>query len=204
MEDDLIIQSVKYVGSFPSEHKCPSYDAHEYAFIGRSNVGKSSLINMLMGRRDLAHTSKSPGKTKSINLFHVDDLWLLADLPGYGYAKVSKSERKKWQKMIEGYMMMRKNLVTAFVLIDLRHELQSIDKEFIEWMGERHLPFAIVYTKADKLKPREVEGNKARIEEELLKTWESMPPAFVTSAEKRTGRGDLLGYITELNSINIE
>ncbi len=199
MTDDVAIESVKYIGSFPSESTCPQSERPEYAFIGRSNVGKSSLINMLMGRRDLAHVSKSPGKTKSINLFVVEDSWQLADLPGYGYAKVSKTERKRWQKMIEDYMRLRPNLVTAFVLLDLRHPLQAIDKEFIDWMGESQVPFAIVYTKADKLKPREVKSHKKRIEDALLETWDEIPSTFTTSANKRVGRGALLQYIADLN-----
>lgn len=199
MTDDVAIESVKYIGSFPSESTCPVSKRPEYAFIGRSNVGKSSLINMLMGRRDIAHVSKSPGKTKSINLFVVEDAWQLADLPGYGYAKVSKAERKRWQKMIEDYMRLRPNLVTALVLIDLRHPLQAIDKEFIDWMGSSQIPFAIVFTKADKIKPREVEGHKKRIEDALLETWDEIPQTFTTSATKRQGRGVLLQYIAELN-----
>ena len=199
MTDDTAIESVKYIGSFPSESKCPGSERPEYAFIGRSNVGKSSLINMLMGRRDLAHVSKSPGKTKSINLFVVEDSWQLADLPGYGYAKVSKTERKRWQKMIEDYMRLRPNMVTAFVLLDLRHPLQAIDKEFIDWMGQSQVPFAIVYTKADKLKPREVSSHQKQIGDALLETWDEIPSAFVTSSTKRQGRGALLQYIAELN-----
>jgi len=197
---ELNITSIKYEGSFPTERACPKSSLPEYAFIGRSNVGKSSLINMLSERKEIARVSKSPGKTRSVNIYCVNKSWNIADLPGYGYAKVSKTDRKKWQKMIEEYMLFRPNLVMAFVLIDLRHELQTIDKEFIDWMGARQVPFAIVYTKADKIKPPQVENQAHRIEEELLTTWEAMPPSFITSAVGRIGREVLLQYITDLNS----
>ena len=199
MEDELRIHSIKFEGSFPSERDCPKSNLPEYAFIGRSNVGKSSLINMLAMRKEIARTSKSPGKTRHINLFCIDKSWNLADLPGYGYAKVSKTERKKWQKMIEDYMMLRPNLVTAFVLVDLRHDLQAIDKEFIDWLGARQIPFAIVFTKADKLKPPQVHKHQERIRQALLETWEGIPATFVTSSEKGLGRETLLQYIAELN-----
>ena len=199
MQDELKITSIKFEGSFPSERECPKTELPEYAFIGRSNVGKSSLINMLTGRKELARTSKSPGKTRLINLFGINKSWYLADLPGYGYAKVSKTERKKWQKMIEDYMMLRPNLVTAFVLIDLRHDLQDIDKEFMDWMGARQIPFAIVFTKADKLKPQQVRSHQQKIRNAMLETWEGIPITFVTSSEKGIGRADLLQYIVELN-----
>lgn len=199
MLDELKIHSVKFEGSFPSEKSCPRTSLPEYAFIGRSNVGKSSLINMLVERKDMAHTSKSPGKTRAINLFCVNKSWYLADLPGYGYAKVSKTERKKWQKMIEDYMMLRPNLVCTFILIDLRHELQAIDSEFIDWMGARHLPFALVFTKADKLKPNQVTANQKQIRKALLQTWEEIPTTFVTSSIKGEGREALLHYIDHLN-----
>ena len=193
------IHRALYVGSYPSEKDCPRVELPEYAFIGRSNVGKSSLINMLCGRRDLARTSKTPGKTQTINLYRIDDLWSIADLPGYGYAKVSQTQRKKWLAMIEGYMMFRPNLVTAFILIDLRHPLQAIDREFIDWMGMRRVPFAIIYTKADKVKPREVDKHVRRIEKALLETWETVPPSFVSSANSGQGRDLILQYIAQLN-----
>jgi GTP-binding protein len=197
--DSKSITSAVIVGSFPAEKDCPQSALPEYAFIGRSNVGKSSLINMLLGRRDLARTSKSPGKTQHINLYLIDEAWQIADLPGYGYAKVSQTARKRWQKMIEQYMVMRDQLVTAFVLIDLRHPLQDIDREFINWLGERQVPFVLIYTKADKLKPRERQANKKRIDKSLLEYWSSLPPAFITSATTREGRAELLEYIAQLN-----
>jgi len=200
MKDKLNISSIKYEGSFPAEKSCPKSILPEYAFIGRSNVGKSSLINMISERKEIARVSKSPGKTRSINLYCLNKSWNIADLPGYGYAKVSKTDRKKWQKMIEEYMLFRENLVMAFVLIDLRHELQAIDKEFIDWMGARRVPFAIVYTKADKIKPPKIDNHVQRIEKVLLTTWEAMPPSFITSAEGRIGREVLLQYIVDLNS----
>ncbi len=200
MKGELNISSIKYEGSFPTEKSCPKSTLPEYAFIGRSNVGKSSLINMLSERKEIARVSKSPGKTRSVNLYCVNKSWNIADLPGYGYAKVSKTDRKKWQQMIEGYMMFRPNLIMAFVLIDLRHELQAIDKEFVDWMGARQVPFAIVYTKADKIKPPQIDRHVERIENELLKSWEAMPPSFITSADERIGREILLQYIVDLNT----
>ena len=193
------IVDAKYIGSFPNNRTCPDSNLPEYAFIGRSNVGKSSLINALTGRKDLARTSKSPGKTRSINLFNIDLTWQIADLPGYGYAKVSKSERKRWQKMIEDYMLMRENLATAFILVDLRHDLQTIDLDFINWMGERRVPFAILFTKADKIKDAHVGRHIASIESSLAEFWEEMPPRIVTSSVDERGRGDLLDYISEIN-----
>ncbi len=200
MKGELNITSITYEGSFPDEKTCRKSTLPEYAFIGRSNVGKSSLINMLSGRKEIARISKSPGKTQSINIYCVNKRWNIADLPGYGYAKVSKTNRKRWQKMIEGYMLFRPNLVMAFILIDLRHDLQAIDKEFIDWMGARRVPFAIVYTKADKIKPPQIDNHVMAIQNELLTTWEAMPPSFITSAETRIGREILLQYIVDLNS----
>lgn len=194
-----MITSARFLGSFPAEKDCPRNHLPEYAFIGRSNVGKSSLINMLCGRRDLARISKAPGKTQHINLFLINGLWHIADLPGYGYAKVSKSSRSRWQKMIEQYMMMRNQLVTAFVLLDLRHPLQAIDREFINWLGARQVPFVLIFTKVDKLKPREVQANRLRIEKALMEEWNSLPPAFLTSSTTQQGREELLEYIAQLN-----
>lgn len=200
MEDELTVIKAQYVGSYPSERECPKGNMPEYAFIGRSNVGKSSLINMLTGKRDLARTSKIPGKTRSINLFEIDDTWLIADLPGYGYAKISKAERKRWQQMIESYLMFRANLVTAFVLIDLRHPLQDIDREFINWLGLRQVPFAILYTKADKIKPNRIDAHLRQIRNVLSEDWEELPPQFITSSELRQGREQVLQYISECNA----
>ena len=196
--DNRILEAV-YIGSYPNERLCPKTEQPEYAFIGRSNVGKSSLINMITGKRELARTSKQPGKTQSINIFHIDRSWYLADLPGYGYAKISKTERKRWQKMIESYLMFRPNLASAFVLIDCRHSLQEIDREFINWLGTRNVPFCIVYTKADKIKKRLLQGHLDRIREDLLETWDELPPEFVTSSEKDMGRDELLQYIADWN-----
>lgn len=179
--------------------KCPSRPLPEYAFIGRSNVGKSSLINMLVERKNLAKTSGRPGKTQLINHFLINDQWYLVDLPGYGYARVSKTAKKEFQGFIRKYFTRRKQLVSAFVLVDCRHEPQRIDLEFMQWLGEQGIPFGIVFTKADKLKPKAMERHLRIYMDELLKTWESLPPHFVTSAAHRTGREELLEYIEGIN-----
>ena len=194
------ISKVNFVGSFTKESQCPEDGLPEVAFIGRSNVGKSSLINMLINRKDLAKISKQPGKTQTINFFKVDQMWYLVDLPGYGYAKISKSKREEWQKMISFYLRNRKPLMCAFVLLDSRHELQQIDKEFIDWLGENQIPFSIVYTKADKISRAEVNKNVRQIQKALLSTWADLPAQFVTSSEKTEGRADLLNYILEICS----
>jgi len=194
------ISKVNFVGSFTKESQCPGDGLPEVAFIGRSNVGKSSLINMLINRKDLAKISKQPGKTQTINYFNVDQLWYLVDLPGYGYAKISKSKREEWQKMISFYLRNRKPLMCAFVLLDSRHELQEIDKEFIDWLGENQIPFSIVYTKADKISRAEVNKNVRQIQKALLRTWADLPAQFITSSEKMEGRADLLNYIQEICS----
>lgn len=179
--------------------KCPKEPLPEYAFIGRSNVGKSSLINMLTNQKNLAKTSARPGKTQLINHFKINDQWFLVDLPGYGYARVSKTTKKTFQKFITNYFEQRKQLVCAFVLVDIRHEPQKIDLEFMQWLGENAVPFAIVFTKADKLKPLAIERNIATYQEILLKSWEAMPPYFVTSAENYVGKEELVGYIEDIN-----
>lgn len=179
--------------------KCPKEPLPEYAFIGRSNVGKSSLINMLTNQKNLAKTSARPGKTQLINHFKINDQWFLVDLPGYGYARVSKTTKKTFQKFITNYFEQRKQLVCAFVLVDIRHEPQKIDLEFMQWLGENAVPFAIVFTKADKLKPLAIERNIATYQEILLKSWEAMPPYFITSAENYTGKEELVGYIEDIN-----
>lgn len=194
------IKHVDFVGSFTKESQCPKRDLPEYAFIGRSNVGKSSLINMLCGRKKLAKVSNTPGKTQTLNYFLVDDSWYITDLPGYGYAKISKKMREKWEKMIESYLVTRNTLQLAFVLIDLRHSLQSIDLEFVNWLGERHIPFAIIYTKADKVKPSKIESNRKVIEDELLQYWHTLPASFVSSSSNKLGKEEILGFIEELNS----
>lgn len=180
--------------------KCPKDRIPEYAFIGRSNVGKSSLINMLMLRKNLAKTSGRPGKTQLINHFLINKNWYLVDLPGYGYARVSKSSKKVFQKFITNYFEKREQMVLAFVLVDCRHEPQPIDMEFMEWMGETGIPFNIIFTKSDKLKPKALERNIKTYTEKMLETWEEMPSYFITSASDSTGRDEVLKYIDELNN----
>lgn len=179
--------------------KCPKDRLPEYAFIGRSNVGKSSLINMLTNYKNLAKTSGRPGKTQLINHFKIDDRWFLVDLPGYGYARVSKTTKQVFQRFITDYFEQREQLVSAFVLVDIRHEPQKIDVEFMQWLGERAIPFAIIFTKADKLKPQAIERNVATYKEALLEWWEEFPPYFVTSAQNKTGREELTQYIEQTN-----
>lgn len=179
--------------------KCPKDRLPEYAFIGRSNVGKSSLINMLTNCKNLAKTSGRPGKTQLINHFKIDDRWFLVDLPGYGYARVSKTTKQVFQRFITDYFEQREQLVSAFVLVDIRHEPQKIDVEFMQWLGERAIPFAIIFTKADKLKPQAIERNVAAYKEALLEWWEEFPPYFVTSAQNKIGKEDLTQYIEQTN-----
>ena len=179
--------------------KCPKDRLPEYAFIGRSNVGKSSLINMLTNCKNLAKTSGRPGKTQLINHFKIDDRWFLVDLPGYGYARVSKTTKQVFQRFITDYFEQREQLVSAFVLVDIRHEPQKIDVEFMQWLGERAIPFAIIFTKADKLKPQAIERNVAAYKEALLEWWEEFPPYFVTSAQNKTGKEELTQYIEQAN-----
>lgn len=193
------ITSAEFVMSNSDVDKCPNNPVPEYAFIGRSNVGKSSLINMLMQRKGLAKTSGRPGKTQLINHFLINKNWHLVDLPGYGYARVSKSSKKTFQKFITQYFEKRQQLLLGFVLIDCRHEPQSIDLEFMEWLGESGIPFAIVFTKADKLKPNALKRNIELYAEKMLETWEEMPPYFITSASNNSGRDELLAYIEQLN-----
>ena len=179
--------------------KCPKDRLPEYAFIGRSNVGKSSLINMLTNCKNLAKTSGRPGKTQLINHFKIDDRWFLVDLPDYGYARVSKTTKQVFQRFITDYFEQREQLVSAFVLVDIRHEPQKIDVEFMQWLGERAIPFAIIFTKADKLKPQAIERNVAAYKEALLEWWEEFPPYFVTSAQNKTGKEELTQYIEQTN-----
>lgn len=179
--------------------KCPKDRLPEYAFIGRSNVGKSSLINMLTNCKNLAKTSGRPGKTQLINHFKIDDRWFLVDLPGYGYARASKTTKQVFQRFITDYFEQREQLVSAFVLVDIRHEPQKIDVEFMQWLGERAIPFAIIFTKADKLKPQAIERNVAAYKETLLEWWEEFPPYFVTSAQNKTGKEELTQYIEQTN-----
>lgn len=197
------VTQATYLISSPSVDKCPKPDKPEYAFIGRSNVGKSSLINMLTNKKELAKVSSSPGKTQLINHFTVlssdKKEWYLVDLPGYGYAKRSQSQRKQWQKMIEGYIKERTNLMNLFVLIDSRHEPQKNDLDFINRLGQWQIPFALVFTKADKSTQKETANNVNLFLNELSTTWEEPPPYFVTSAIKRLGAKQILSFIAELN-----
>ena len=179
---------------------CPAPDKPEYAFIGRSNVGKSSLINMLTSQKGLAKTSSSPGKTQLINHFLINNRWYLVDLPGYGYAKVSKESREKWRRMINFYFQKRENLTCVFVLIDSRHEPLKQDLEFIDYLGNMGVPFAIVFTKLDKQSAAKTEATIQAYSEKLHETWEELPPMFRTSAEKRVGRDEILNYIEEINA----
>ena len=178
---------------------CPNDTKPEYAFIGRSNVGKSSLINMLTNRRKLAKTSATPGKTLLINHFIINKEWYLVDLPGYGYAKRSKKEVAKLDQMIRGYILQREQMVNVFVLVDSRHEPQAIDLEFIDWLGQSGVPFAIVFTETDKLSGGKVSQNIANYKKKLQETWEELPPMFLTSSESRQGRDELLDYIDSIN-----
>ncbi len=193
------IKTAEFVMSNSDVSKCPNNPIPEYAFIGRSNVGKSSLINMLTGRKKLAKTSGRPGKTQLINHFVINDNWYLVDLPGYGYARVSKTAKKKFQKFITDYFSKRKQLVCAFVLIDIRHKPQPIDLEFMQWMGEQGIPFAIIFTKADKLKPKAIEHHVLEYSENMLQFWEEMPPYFITSSSKSIGKDELLQFIDDTN-----
>ncbi|WP_304342953.1 ribosome biogenesis GTP-binding protein YihA/YsxC [Chryseobacterium koreense] len=195
----MVIKTAEFVKSSEKWQNCPEPNLPEYAFIGRSNVGKSSLINALMNRKDLAKTSQTPGKTQLINHFLVNGEWYLTDLPGYGYARVSKSSRKDFEKLITNYILNRKNLVNLFVLVDSRHSPQKIDLEFIEWCGENSIPFSIVFTKSDKLKPKETATKVEDYKAELLKTWEDLPETYLTSAEKKTGGEEILNFIAKTN-----
>lgn len=195
-----MIKSAQFVISNSDVRKCPQDNRPEYAFIGRSNVGKSSLINMLTDKKRLAMTSATPGKTLLINHFLINDEWYLVDLPGYGYAKRSKSQSEKLQHIISGYVLGREQMTCLFVLIDCRHEPQKIDLEFIEWLGENGIPFSIIFTKADKLTRTALANNIAAYKKRLLEEWEELPPIFITSAESKTGREELLLYINEINN----
>jgi len=191
---DFIISSTTWT-------KCPQPTMPEYAMIGRSNVGKSSLINMITGRKKLAKISGTPGKTITINHFQINGEWYLVDLPGYGYARRSKTERAKWEKMIKGYILNRENLMTLFTLIDVRHEPQKNDMEFIEWLGMSNIPFVMVFTKADKLTRNQLESNLATYKKVMLNSWEELPPMIVTSSETGLGKEELLTYVENTNKL---
>lgn len=191
----MIIRNAEFVISSQAVEKCPPGKVPEFAFIGRSNVGKSSLINMLVNRKYLAKTSSTPGKTQLINHFIINDQWFLVDLPGYGYASAMKSVKEKWPSMISKYLAERENLVNTFVLIDTRLDPQAIDKDFIQWMGNKQLAFSIVFTKADKVSKTAAAATVRKWQDVLQATWEETPPMFMTSSEKRIGREELLDYI---------
>ena len=193
------IKKAEFTLSAPMVSMCPKDTKPEYAFIGRSNVGKSSLINMLTNNRKLAKTSATPGKTLLINHFIINNEWYLVDLPGYGFAKRSKKELVRLEQMIHGYILQRQQLVNVFVLIDIRLEPQKIDLDFMEWLGESSIPFSIVFTKADKLTAAKVSQNAEHYRQVLLESWEELPPIFITSSEKKQGRDEVLDYIAEIN-----
>lgn len=197
----MIINTARFETSSPSVDKCPPTSRHEYAFIGRSNVGKSSLINMLTRQKGLAKTSAMPGKTMLINHFVVNDEWTIVDLPGYGYARRGKESREELRRMIENYIMYRPQMTNLFVLIDSRHEPQKIDMEFLDWLGENGIPFSLVFTKMDKMGP---EAGKRKVSEyldSLLEHWEELPPVFMTSSMDGRGRDEILDYIEQMNRL---
>lgn len=200
MKED-IIHSAEFLGSCTKLKDCPPPKMPEYAFIGRSNVGKSSLINMLTGRRKLAKISRSPGKTKTINHFLVNESWYLVDLPGYGFAKISKTDRASWKKMINEYLLGRQNLLSTFLLVDARLEMQKSDESFIEFMGGQGLPFVILFTKSDKLKLNQLNKNIAAFRKRLSVNWAELPLMITTSANTKLGRGEILAFISESRKV---
>ena len=193
------IKDARFVISNTDVKKCPADGKPEYAFIGRSNVGKSSLINMLTGKKGLAMTSSTPGKTLLINHFLINDDWYLVDLPGYGYAQRGKEGRENIRRIIENYILEREELTNLFVLIDSRHEPQKIDLEFMEWLGENGIPFAIIFTKTDKISKSRLQENFQVYENKLKETWEELPPVFFSSSEKKEGKNEILSYIEQIN-----
>ncbi len=193
------IKTSEFVLSSPTWTMCPNDTKPEYAFIGRSNVGKSSLINMLCNHKNLAKTSSTPGKTLLINHFIINKEWYLVDLPGYGFAKRSKTVQNKLEQMITSYILQRKQLVNVFVLIDIRHGFQAIDREFIDWLGRSSIPFSIIFTKADKLSAQKAKQSVETYMQSLTDTWEELPPHFITSSEKKTGRDEVISYIDNIN-----
>lgn len=197
----MIVNTARFVVSNSDFRKCPADIRHEYAFIGRSNVGKSSLINMLTGKKGLAMTSSTPGKTMLINHFLVNDSWYIVDLPGYGYARRSQADRFRLEGIIKSYILGREQMTNLFVLIDSRHKPQKIDLEFMEWLGENGVPFSIVFTKTDKQSATATDRQIGEYLTTLLETWEELPPVFRTSSEKGVGREELLDYIEQLNRL---
>ncbi|MGA1583380.1 MAG: ribosome biogenesis GTP-binding protein YihA/YsxC [Saprospiraceae bacterium] len=193
----MSVHFAAFAGSYPGVHQCPDSDKPEFAFIGRSNVGKSSLINAITGHKSLAHTSNTPGKTQLINYFLINRAWHLVDLPGYGYARISKTKREKWRKMVQDYLVLRPQLLCAFVLIDSNVLPQAIDLEFINWLGEMHVPFVLVFTKTDKKKV-DHESNILAFQNAMLEEWETLPPCFSTSSATGQGIGEVLQYIQHL------
>ncbi len=200
----MIIKDAEYVGSFPSEAQCPKDGLPEFAFIGRSNVGKSSLINMLCERKKLAYISNKPGKTQTLNFYRINDAWYVVDLPGYGYAKISKKKRKEWERMTQGYLTKRQALQCAFVLIDANVPPQASDVEFINWLGEKRIPFVIAYTKLDRMKENQRDQHIEAIQQELLKHWHALPQQFRTSANKGWGRDEILQFIEQVNTETLD
>lgn len=200
----MIVNSARFVQSSTTAASCPKTSIHEYAFIGRSNVGKSSLINMLVGQKSLAMTSATPGKTMLINHFIVNDSWHIVDLPGYGYARRSKTDRDRLEVMIKDYVLHRPQMINLFLLIDSRHKPQKIDLEFMEWLGENGVPFSIVFTKLDKMGAVAGKRQVADYCNTLLESWEELPPIFMTSSEDKRGRQELLDYIEELNALPLD
>lgn len=192
------VVKAEFVSSFADVKKCPDPDRPEFAFIGRSNVGKSSLINMLVGRKQLAKTSNTPGKTQTINHFNINDQWYLVDLPGYGYASVSKTLKAGFGKIIDSYVLKRENLDCLFILLDSRLEPQKIDLSFMEWAGSAGVPLGLIFTKSDKLSANELSKTMRRYENVLLQTWTELPPNFITSAETKRGKVELLNFIEEV------
>ena len=195
----MVITKAEFVISNTDVKKCPAGNLPEYAFIGRSNVGKSSLINMLTDRKQLAKTSQKPGKTQLINHFIINETWYLVDLPGYGYAQRGKQGRETIRRIIERYILERHELTNLFVLLDCRHEPQQIDLEFMTWLGENAIPFAIIFTKTDKISKGRLQTNRQIYAEKMLETWEELPPVFTTSSEKKEGRDEILHFIEKIN-----
>ena len=200
----MIINSARFAISNSTHKKCPDENRHEYAFIGRSNVGKSSLINMLTGQTKLAKTSSTPGKTLLINHFLINNEWYIVDLPGYGFALRGKEQREQLEKMIRGYILNRRQMTNLFVLIDSRHAPMKIDLEFFDWLGENGIPFSIVFTKLDKLGNDAGRRNVRKYLDRLLESWEELPPVFLTSSEDKRGRDEILDYIAQLNNLPVE